>query len=264
MCSDLLFAYDLDTRELLWTRDKGLVINTTLAANERALLFVESRNEKLREASSRRLNDSLLWSDQYLVALDPRTGEPLWERPIDTVDGIVVFFLACTEDTIVIASSAAGDYHLYAYDLDGGRPLWHAEHGWTNDNHGGHMQHPVVLADRVFLEPCGYDLATGQRLTSNMGRHEGCATYCGTKYALVYRGQSRRVAMWDVDTGEVTSWYNLRPSCWLSTIAGEGMVLSPEGGGGCSCGNWLETSLAFAPREWMTAASAAPGATRSK
>jgi hypothetical protein len=25
------------------------------------------------------------------------------------------------------------------------------------------------------------------------------------------------------------------------------MVLSPEGGGGCSCGNWLETSIGFAP-----------------
>jgi hypothetical protein len=25
------------------------------------------------------------------------------------------------------------------------------------------------------------------------------------------------------------------------------MILSPEGGGGCSCGSWLEASLAFAP-----------------
>jgi len=114
------------------------------------------------------------------------------------------------------------------------------------------MQHPVVLQDKVFLEPRGYDLQTGQRLTSAMGRHEGCATYCGTKHALLYRGQSRRIAMWDIDSGKVTSWYNLRPSCWLSTIAADGMVLLPEGGGGCSCGNWLETSLAFAPIEQPT------------
>jgi len=111
------------------------------------------------------------------------------------------------------------------------------------------MQHPVVLANRVYLEPRGYSLKSGQLVTSAMGRHEGCATYCGTKHALIYRGQSRRVAMWDVTEERVTSWYNLRPSCWLSTVAGEGMVLSPEGGGGCSCGNWLETSLVFAPAE---------------
>jgi len=254
VCSDALFAYDLDTpganddSPLLWTRQKGLVVNTTIAANDEAVFFVEARDETLQQAQTRRLNDARFWSTQYLVALNPRTGELLWETPIDTVDGIVVFFLSCTTDAVVIASSAAGNYHLYAYDAEGGQSLWHAEHPWTGDNHSGHMQHPVVMADRVFLEPCGYDLKTGQRITSQMGRHEGCATYCGTKHALLYRGQSRRVAMWDTDTGEVTSWYNLRPSCWLSTIAGEGMVLSPEGGGGCSCGNWLETSLAFAPK----------------
>ena len=247
VCSDMLFAYDLDTRQLLWTRQNGLVINTTLAVSGEAVFFVESRNEALKRSPGRRLNSAALWSDQYLAALHPRTGELLWDRPIDTVDGIVVFFLACTEDTILITASAAGNYHLYAFDAQSGIQQWHAEHKWPNDNHGGHMQHPVVLADRVFLEPCGYDLKTGQRVTSAMGRHEGCATYCGTKHALLYRGQSRRTAMWDIGTGQVTSWYNLRPSCWLSTIAADGMILSPEGGGGCSCGNWLETSLAFAP-----------------
>jgi hypothetical protein len=25
------------------------------------------------------------------------------------------------------------------------------------------------------------------------------------------------------------------------------MLLSPEGGGGCSCGGWLETSIGFMP-----------------
>jgi hypothetical protein len=27
------------------------------------------------------------------------------------------------------------------------------------------------------------------------------------------------------------------------------MLLAPEGGGGCSCGNWLETSVGFLPKE---------------
>jgi len=249
VCSDVLFAYDLETRELLWTRQNGLVIDTTVAVGDTSVFFVESRSAQLKASSSRRLNNERLWSDQYLVALDPRTGQPRWEKPIDTADGIVVFFLACTDHAVVISSSVGGKYHLYRFDAKTGVQQWHAEHNWPNNNHGGHMQHPVVLAGRVFLEPCGYDLKTGERLTSSMGRHEGCATYCGTKHALLYRGQSRRIAMWDVTTESVTSWYNLRPSCWLSTVAGEGMVLSPEGGGGCSCGNWLETSLAFAPVE---------------
>ncbi len=247
VCSDVLFSYDLATRQPVWTRRNGLVINTTIAVGKQGIFFVESRNPAVQGLSTRRLNDPLLWSDQYLVCLHARTGKLLWETPLDTVAGIVVFYLVCTDNAVVIASSAAGKYHLYRFDPDTGRFLWHAEHNWPSDNHSGHMQHPVVLTDRIFLEPCGYDLGTGQLLTSSMSRHEGCATYCGTNYALVHRGQSRCVAMWDFKTGHITTWRNLRPSCWLSTIVGEGMILSPEGGGGCSCGNWLETSLAFSP-----------------
>jgi hypothetical protein len=254
VCSDAMFAYDLDTGKVLWNRRGGLVINTTIAVDNNAIVFVESRSDELKKSQTRRLNDPHLWSQQYLVSLDPKTGELRWETPIDTVDGIVVFFLAYRDDAIIVTASAAGHYHLYKFDAANGRQLWHAQHKWPSDNHGGHMQHPVVLADRVFLEPCGYDLKTGDRITATMSGREGCATYCGTKHALVHRGQSRRVAMWDFRTGRITSWPNLRPSCWLSTVAGEGMVLSPEGGGGCSCGNWLETSLVFAPREEMTTA----------
>ncbi len=253
VCSDALFAHDLGTGQPAWTRRSGVVINTTIAVGKQGVFFVESRNPAVQNLSTRRLNDSRLWSDQYLVCLDAQTGQLIWETPIDTADGIVVFYLACTNDSVVIASSGTGKYHLYRFDSDTGGFLWHAEHSWPADNHGAHMQHPVVLMDRVFLEPCGYDLATGRLLTSSMSPREGCATYCGTNYALVHRGQARCVAMWDFNTGRITTWRNLRPSCWLSTIVGEGMVLSPEGGGGCSCGNWLETSMAFSPLQVNTA-----------
>jgi outer membrane protein assembly factor BamB len=247
VCSDSLFAYDLETDALLWQYQNGVVINTTLAARAGRLYFVASRNAAVKQQPQRRLNDPHLWADQWLVALDARTGQTLWEVPIDTVDGIVVFFLGCTDRSVLITSSAQGQYHLYAYDANSGKQIWTNAHKWPSDNHSGHMQHAVLFDSKVYLEPCGYDLATGKRITTAVGRHEGCATYCGVKNALLYRGQSRRISLWDINTNEVTSWYNLRPSCWLSTIAADGMVILPEGGGGCSCGNWLETSLAFSP-----------------
>jgi len=109
------------------------------------------------------------------------------------------------------------------------------------------MQHPAIANHIVYLEPCGYDLKTGERVTDAMGRHSGCATYAAASEALIYRGDSRRISLWSFKTGEVSSWYNLRPSCWLSVIPADGMILAPEGGGGCSCGNWLETSVVFSP-----------------
>ena len=55
------------------------------------------------------------------------------------------------------------------------------------------------------------------------------------------------IAMWNTLSGSLTSWDRMRPGCWLSTIPASGMLLSPEGGGGCSCGSWMEMSVGFMP-----------------
>jgi len=113
------------------------------------------------------------------------------------------------------------------------------------------MQHPVVTKDKLYLQPNGYDLGTGEILTTKMGKREGCHTYVGAGDALLYRGKARQISMWSKETESTTSWPRLRPSCWLNTIPASGMILIPEGGGGCSCGGWMETSLGFIPRKHL-------------
>ncbi len=247
ICSDDLFARTIGKGELKWRYQNGVVINPTIGIADGKMFFVECRNPEVKALATSRIGSPKLWDDQFLVALDAESGAKLWEQPINTADGIVVFYLLATGDKVFLASSAAGKYHLYGFSAADGRSLWTATHDWPHDNHGGHMQHPVVVRNTIFLEPCGYDATTGRRLTDDVGRHGGCATYAATSNALIYRGEGGRIAMWDMNADAVTSWYNLRPSCWLSTVPANGMVLSPEGGGGCSCGNWLETSIGFAP-----------------
>jgi hypothetical protein len=185
-----------------------------------------------------------LWNDQYIVALNQDTGTKLWEKAIDTADGTVVFYMQYNSEKLFISSSG-NRYNIYAYDAGTGRLLWSQNHSWTSDNHSGHMQHPVIAGNAIYLEPRGYDLDTGNLVTTQMGRHAGCATYAGTAGAFIYRGSGRNIAMWDINSNIVSTWSGIRPSCWLSTIPGGGMVLSPEGGGGCSCNGWLNTSIGF-------------------
>ena len=248
VCSDRLFACAAQTGKPAWTYADGAIINSTIGIAGGRICFVESRHPDMKASKTGRIGSAKLWSDQFLVALDAETGKKRWERAIDTADGTLVFYLACTDQTIVIVSSTGGKYYLYAYSAADGSPRWQADHKWTGGDHSGHMQHPVIVGNGVYVEPCGYDLTTGKRLTDKMGRHEGCATYAAGADAMIYRGQARRIAMWDIKTGAMTNWTNLRPSCWLSVIPACGMVLAPEGGAGCSCGNWLETSVGFLPR----------------
>jgi hypothetical protein len=60
--------------------------------------------------------------------------------------------------------------------------------------------------------------------------------------------RNNNVTIWDPAQETTTSRERLRPDCWLSTVPAVGLLLSPEAGGGCSCGSWLETSIAFRPK----------------
>ena len=248
VCSDNLFAMDPETGTPIWTYTQGVIINSTIAIADGCVYFVECRNATVLADETRRIGRTELWADQYLVALDAATGDVLYERPVDTQDGTVVFYLLHSRDTLIIAASNSR-FYMYAYDAGTGDLKWDASHTWISDNHGQHMQHPVVVGDAVYLRPYGYKIADGSRVSGSMPpRDGGCATFAGMAGGMVYRGKEGAVSMWDIDTKQVTNWYSLRPGCWLSTIPASGLVLSPEGGGGCSCGGWLETSVAFSRR----------------
>lgn len=251
VCSDLLFAYDKNTGDTLWQYEKGAIINCTITLGGGRTYFVESRHTDLSDSRSGRIESDALWLDQYLVALDNTTGEIVWEIPIDTADGIVVFFLSYADERLLLTASSEGKYSLYGHNATTGELLWEGRHPWLNDNHGTHMQHVAISKGVAYLEPLGYNMETGEVTTDKMGRREGCSAVIATNNALIYRGESRRIAMWDTQSEQVTSWANLRPSCWLSVITADGLVLAPEGGGGCSCGGWIETSIGFTPVSTM-------------
>ena len=246
VCSDSLFAYDSETLSPVWNYKKGVVLNPTISISDSRIYFVESRNEIAKSSLTSQISAPELWKDQFLVALDLKDGTKLWERPIDTEDGTVTFYMQATPEAILITASNTA-YHFAAFDPADGKPLWKRSNPWPADHHSGHIQHPVIVDGMIYLQPNGYDLKSGKITTKNVGERSGCHTYVGARDALIYRGAGRRVAMWNRETESVSTWDRLRPSCWLSFIPANGMLLVPEGGGGCSCGGWMETSIGFAP-----------------
>ena len=244
ICSENLFSKDRRDGKLRWEYRSGVLINPTLTIGEDRVYFVECRHPKVFAATSRRVGLPELWKDQYLVALDAYTGKKLWEQAIDTADGVVTFYLAYGSGKLIIGSSD-DEYHVDAFDAETGRALWTTSFPWPEDNHGKHMQRPAIVGNRVFVRPRALDLQTGELLEQRMPVG-GCGTYAATRDALFFR--NRTLVAWDVVSGKTTGWSRLRPDCWLSTIPAGGMLLSPEGGGGCSCGSWMETSIGFVPR----------------
>lgn len=248
LCSENLFALDPASGRTRWSYSHGVVLNSTITAGDGKVSFVECRNPKVIQSSSRRIGMPELWKDQYLVTLDLKTGSKLWDKPIDTADGITAFWMAAGKDRLVITTSGNKNYDVYTFDAETGKAGWHQRFTWPGgkSDHGKALSRPAIVGERLMVRPMMFNLKTGAILKGGVP-HGGCGTYAATTKALIYRNSN--ITMWDATGGKTTSWNRLRPGCWLSTIPAGGMLLSPEGGGGCSCGNWLETSLGFAPRK---------------
>jgi len=260
VCSDNLFAFSKKSAALTWTYTDGVIINSTITIGAGRVYFVETRNAKVKGASSRRVSMPELWLDQFLVALDVDSGAKAWERSIDTVDGEAVIYLAHGRERLVLVSSGGpptgeknqyGEvlkkHYVYAYDPANGDAKWDTSFQWTRPRKAEHMSRPVIVGDTLFVRPHVLKLATGEVLPQRMPVAGGCGSYCAAANALFMRHENVTMWNWNAKSEKITSWPRLRSSCWLSTIPAAGMLLSPEGGGGCSCGVWMETSLGFMP-----------------
>ncbi|MEA1950338.1 MAG: PQQ-binding-like beta-propeller repeat protein [Planctomycetota bacterium] len=245
VCSDQIFSLDKLSGERQWTYKNGPIINSTITIADGRIYFVECRNPKVTARKSRRIGMPELWKDQFMVALDAKTGKPLWQRPLDTVDGLIVFYMAHSDDRLVLVSSKT-KYHVYAFQAADGKPVWDVSFDWQKPDHGGSMSRPAIVGGKLYVRPRVIDLATGEfeKITMPDG---GCGTYALTAHTVLFR--KGNVTIWDNASGKASSWSRLRPGCWLSTIPAGGMILSPEAGGGCSCGSWLETTIGFIPKK---------------
>ncbi len=246
VCSDALFALNKTDAGTAWKYENGVIINSTITAADEKLYFVESRHPAVKQAQARRIGSEKLWEEQFLVALDLKSGQKIWEQPIDTADGTVAFYLAAGDGTLVIDASTNKQYELSSFSATDGIPGWTQTFDWfeRKGDHGKAIQRPAIVGGRVYVRPKVLDLATGTILPLEMPEGK-CGTYAATTQSLVFR--TTKITMWNTKTGSDSSWDRMRPGCWLSTIPASGMLLSPEGGGGCSCGSWMEMSIGFMP-----------------
>ena len=269
VCSETIFANNADGSRA-WTYDVGVIIKSTIAFGGGRVYFVESRNPALKGQpsgqNSRDSYESGLWTgDLYLVALDADTGSKYWDKALKTgpsgdpviVNGDVVFFLLYAESAgaeyVILESSniGASKYYLYTYEVDddGGSYLWQANHDW-HGNVKHRMKRAMVLGDGVYLYPNSHRLTNGSILRSDLP-----LAWCGSCSAAgnVIMGRfenhsdvwpwKKQTAMWNANTGAESYWKSIRPSCWINTISGGGMILAPEQGGGCACSLWFNTSM---------------------
>ncbi|MFC1738447.1 hypothetical protein ACFL1G_05280 [Planctomycetota bacterium] len=164
--------------------------------------------------------------------------------------GSVVFDLSYSDETVILVSSPYAEYNIYAYNASDGKFLWKKESNYRLDvntwDHGGHMQHPVIVDGVVYQDPHDFNLRTGEKGSMVITRDgHGCGSLSGTPGYLFGRGGNPMMYV----IGENGKSKNLtkvsRPGCWINIIPAGGLVLVPEASSGCSCNDPVQTSFAF-------------------
>lgn len=244
--SDLLFLMDPSTGDVRWKHSSGRLLEATLTHADGRIYFVETRGEQAARHERGRIHEAFLWDDMWMVCLEASSGRVLWEREARPEPGPVLFCMAFSEGRLVLLSSRGGYYSLYVLDAEDGTALWRKKFPWETDHHGKHLSRPLIVGGEIFVRPLALDLETGEVRRDAFPKGHQCGTYVASSEALFLRAGD--LCVWDRASGDSSRWSRLRPDCWISTIPACGMLLSPEGGGGCSCGKWIEASMAFRPR----------------
>ncbi|MEN6427941.1 MAG: PQQ-binding-like beta-propeller repeat protein [Phycisphaerales bacterium] len=280
MAGDMVFALDADTGKVRWTYPGKRIANLTLsigggkvffaesvvtdalagqALEERRALIGEGVYEETKEMKKAQTYES---SDTRLVvALDAQSGEKLWERAVDFTGCCGDAMGSACQDDVLLFFGCVGNHDAYrfrenqltyrrivAMSASSGAILWSRPVNYRT--------RPVVVGDRIVIEPRMCDLRTGRILTrlDPISEEEvpweflrpghTCAITSASASALFYRSSS--IAIYDLarDAG-VALFGGIRPGCWINMIPANGLVLVPEASVGCTCSFPLRGSFAL-------------------
>ena len=175
-----------------------------------------------------------------------QSGEKLWEKAFDFSRCRFTTYLSYGGGTVLVSGSDSEKvFHTYAFAGREGKAAWahHVESKKTH--HSGHLTHPVIIGDRVFLNKHIYNRQTGEVLRVDDFDYHGCGVASASSSAIFHRFEYH--GMWDLESDTRKEFLGVRGGCWLGIIPAGGILLAPESGSGCSCSHAIQTSLGFYP-----------------
>ena len=254
-----LVAFDRETGQVLWKTPSrfSFLHNGIVAGSDR--IYCLDRLPKSAEDRLRRRG--LLGEQTYrLLALDARSGKPIWEQEND-IFGTWLSYSA-THDILLQAGALANDrlndevgQGMTAYQGKDGMVLWndpqrayagpcilHHKTIITNANSYQRSTGAFNLLDgtpRLITNPI-----TGKQTSWQFTRNYGCNTVVASEYLLTFR--SGAAGFYDLANLSGTGNFGgFRSSCTSNLVAAGGLLNAPDYTRTCTCSYQNQTSLAL-------------------
>ena len=278
MSGDLVFALDPESGDLLWQHQGGRIANISISVGGGRLFLADAdvSADEIRQAvqyrdelARRGVHVKAAHADPELehldvrrvVALDATTGAPRWETFLDLTgcggdavatayhDGVLLIFANMgSHDAWRFRDATLRWKRITALDADSGAVLW--------SHPNNYRTRPVIVDDRVMIEPRACDLHTGAIVSREhpvsgaqvpwefLRPGHTCAVPSASAHTLFYRSYCTAFYDFEADNG-LSLFGGIRPGCWINLIPAEGVLLFPEASAGCTCSFPLRCSIAF-------------------
>ncbi len=285
--TDAVFAIDTETGERLWTYRGANILHTTITIGPERMYFIDSslspeeRQQLYRQDKSelkQLTGDEAKKAEQEMkeldvrlaVAVDKRTGQTLWQRPVEVTDttevsagGGSLTVMYAHDHLVLCGANANGHYwkqflsgefdrrKLIVLDARDGTQLW--------AKNANYMNRPAVIGNEIYAEPWAFDLHTGKPKTrphpmtgeespwrfSRPGHH--CGVITATPNMMFFR--SGFIGYYDLyhDSG-TRHFAGQRLGCWINAIPGNGLVMIPEASAGCVCLFSIASTVVMEPK----------------
>ena len=285
--TDSIFAFDTRNQKLLWTYRGSNILHTTIAIGPEHIYFIDSsitpeaRQElyrrdkgdlkKLTGEAAKKAEAEMKQLDlRMAVAIDRKTGQKVWEKPVDVTDttnvsagGGSLTVMYANGYLVLCGANANGHYwrqflagefekrKLIVLDYKTGEEVW--------SRNANYMNRPAVIGSQIFAEPWAYELATGniKKRThpvtgeesdwrfSRPGHH--CGVITATPGMMFFR--SGFIGYYDLHKDSGTKHFaGQRLGCWVNAIPGNGLVMIPEASAGCVCQFSIAATVVLEPK----------------
>jgi outer membrane protein assembly factor BamB len=254
-----LVGFNRFTGELLWRVDaKHSFWHNGIVAGDGRIYCLDKNPQRIEDAMKRRGLD--LPTSYRIVALDHRTGWPVWEIN----DKIFGTWLGYSEKhkMLLQAGAAASDrladevgQGMAVYDATTGKVVWEKE---TLKYSGPCVLHNdlVITNTNSYSESAGaFNIVTGeQKMTKNpltgqfepwkMTRAYGCNSIIASENLLTFR--SGAAGYYDLNSESGTGNFGgFRSGCTANLVVANGVLNAPDYTRTCSCSYQNQTSLAL-------------------
>lgn len=285
--TDAVFAVDAKTGKRTWTYRGSNILHTTIAVGPERMYFIDSSitpeerqtlylkdkgdlklltGEAAKQAEAEMKNHDI----RLAVAIDRRTGEKIWEKPVDVTDttdvsagGGSLTLMYADGHVVLCGANANGHYwkqflsgefdkrKILVLDADDGNELW--------SKNANYMNRPAVVGTDIYAEPWAFNLHSGKPKTrphpltgvesewrfTRPGHH--CGVITATPNMMFFR--SGFIGYYDLYRDSGTRHFaGQRLGCWVNAIPGNGLVMIPEATAGCVCQFSIASTVVMEPK----------------